>query len=156
MGKLETGKVTKGKKLVLMPNKKNCKVAQIWFEDNEVKSAIAGQNLKVCVWKLFWSLKMTFLNLNLTSFNIDRNLTSADFFKEFWLKRPWMTSKLKFSKSWHYVSHLKASFWRIIRQLFTKIKTWPFTGFFDLIWPLMASKMIFWDLTSRASFWNKI
>ena len=48
MGKLETGKVTKGKKLILMPNKKNCKVAQIWFEDNEVKSAIAGQNLKVC------------------------------------------------------------------------------------------------------------
>ena len=47
MGKLETGKLAKGRKLVLMPNKKTCKVAQLWFEDNEVKSAIAGQNLKV-------------------------------------------------------------------------------------------------------------
>ena len=57
MGKLETGKVTKGKKLVLMPNKKNCKVAQIWFEDNEVKSAIAGQNLKVCLLKTILDFK---------------------------------------------------------------------------------------------------
>jgi len=47
MGKLETGKLAKGRKLVLMPNKKTCKVAQLWFEDNEVKSAIAGQNLKI-------------------------------------------------------------------------------------------------------------
>lgn len=47
MGKLETGKLTKGKKLVMMPNQTKVKVAAIEFEDTPVKSATAGQNLKV-------------------------------------------------------------------------------------------------------------
>jgi len=47
MGKLETGKLTKGKKLILMPNQTKVKVAAIEFEDNPVKSAVAGQNLKI-------------------------------------------------------------------------------------------------------------
>jgi peptide chain release factor subunit 3 len=47
MGKLETGRLTKGKKLILMPNQKKVKVAGIEFEDVPVRSASAGQNLKV-------------------------------------------------------------------------------------------------------------
>ena len=41
----------------------------------------------------------------MTSFNIDQNLTSVNLFKEFWLKWPWMTSKMKFSKSSHKKLH---------------------------------------------------
>lgn len=47
MGKLETGKLTKGKKLILMPNQQKVKVGGIEFEDQPVKHGVAGQNLKI-------------------------------------------------------------------------------------------------------------
>ena len=47
MGKLETGRLAKGKKLIVMPNGSKVKVAQIDFEDNPIKVAVAGMNLKV-------------------------------------------------------------------------------------------------------------
>ena len=47
MGKLETGRLGKGKKLVIMPNGSKAKVAEILFEDNPIKNAVAGMNLKV-------------------------------------------------------------------------------------------------------------
>lgn len=48
MGKLETGRLGKGKKLIVMPNGSKVKVAEIQFEDNVIKNAVAGMNLKVC------------------------------------------------------------------------------------------------------------
>jgi len=47
MGKLETGRLAKGKKLIVMPNGSKVKVAQIDFEDNPIKVAAAGMNLKI-------------------------------------------------------------------------------------------------------------
>merc|ERR1712137_532135 len=47
MGKLETGRLAKGKKLIVMPNGSKVKVAQIDFEDNPIKVAVAGMNLKI-------------------------------------------------------------------------------------------------------------
>jgi len=47
MGKLETGRLVKGKKLVVMPNGSKVKVAQIDFEENPIKVAMAGMNLKI-------------------------------------------------------------------------------------------------------------
>ena len=47
MGKLETGRLAKGKKLTVMPNGSKVKVAQIDFEENPIKVAVAGMNLKV-------------------------------------------------------------------------------------------------------------
>lgn len=47
MGKLETGRLGKGKKLVVMPNGSKVKVAEIQFEDNVIKNAVAGMNLKI-------------------------------------------------------------------------------------------------------------
>ena len=47
MGKLETGRLAKGKKLIVMPNGSKVKVAQIDFEENPIKVGVAGMNLKV-------------------------------------------------------------------------------------------------------------
>jgi len=47
MGKLETGRLAKGKKLIMMPNQTKVKVAALEFEDTPVKTGKAGQNLKV-------------------------------------------------------------------------------------------------------------
>ena len=47
MGKLETGRLTKGKKLVVQPSGRKVKVSSMEFEDNPVAVGIAGQNLKI-------------------------------------------------------------------------------------------------------------
>ena len=47
MGKLETGRLAKGKKLAVMPNGSKVKVASIEFEENPIKVGVAGMNLKV-------------------------------------------------------------------------------------------------------------
>merc|ERR1711953_1667482 len=47
MGKLETGRLAKGKKLIVMPNGSKVKVAQIDFEENPIKVGVAGMNLKI-------------------------------------------------------------------------------------------------------------
>lgn len=47
LGKLESGAVTKGQSLVLMPNKQNVEVAQILADETEVESAFAGDNVKL-------------------------------------------------------------------------------------------------------------
>lgn len=47
MGKLEMGKLTKGKKLVIQPSGRKVKVSSMEFEDNPVAVGIAGQNLKI-------------------------------------------------------------------------------------------------------------
>ena len=48
MGKLETGRLAKGKKLSVMPNGSKVKVASIEFEEAPIKVGVAGMNLKVC------------------------------------------------------------------------------------------------------------
>ena len=53
MGKLETGRLAKGKKLIVMPNGSKVKVAQIDFEENPIKVGVAGMNLKVSYLKYF-------------------------------------------------------------------------------------------------------
>ena len=53
MGKLETGRLAKGKKLIVMPNGSKVKVAQIDFEENPIKVGVAGMNLKVSYSKDF-------------------------------------------------------------------------------------------------------
>merc|ERR1711970_1575863 len=47
MGKLETGRLAKGKKLSVMPNGSKVKVASIEFEENPIKVGVAGMNLKI-------------------------------------------------------------------------------------------------------------
>ena len=47
MGKLETGRLAKGKKLSVMPNGSKVKVASIEFEEAPIKVGVAGMNLKV-------------------------------------------------------------------------------------------------------------
>lgn len=47
MGKLETGRLAKGKKLSVMPNGSKVKVSSIEFEENPIKVGVAGMNLKV-------------------------------------------------------------------------------------------------------------
>jgi len=47
MGKLETGRLIKGKKLVIQPSGRKVKVSTMEFEDNPVAIGIAGQNLKI-------------------------------------------------------------------------------------------------------------
>jgi peptide chain release factor subunit 3 len=47
MGKLESGFVKKGQQVMLMPNKKQCEVMQIYQEDVEVPQAFNGDNVRI-------------------------------------------------------------------------------------------------------------
>eukprot|EP01134_Creolimax_fragrantissima_P001811 CFRG1811T1 len=47
MGKLESGVIERGDSLVLMPNKINCEVAEIYDDDEEVDFASAGSNIRL-------------------------------------------------------------------------------------------------------------
>jgi len=47
MGKLESGRVEKGQTILMMPNKASVEVMQIWLDEDEVESAMAGDNVKL-------------------------------------------------------------------------------------------------------------
>jgi len=47
MGKLESGCVEKGQTILMMPNKASVEVMQVWADDEEVDSAMAGDNVKL-------------------------------------------------------------------------------------------------------------
>lgn len=47
LGKVESGTVTKGTILLLMPNRKQVEVLQLWTDEDEVDQISAGQNVKV-------------------------------------------------------------------------------------------------------------
>ncbi|KAI9008357.1 P-loop containing nucleoside triphosphate hydrolase protein [Gaertneriomyces semiglobifer] len=46
-GKIESGRVRKGQRLILMPNKQKCEVSAIMEEDAEHKSARSGDNVRI-------------------------------------------------------------------------------------------------------------
>lgn len=46
-GKIESGMVTRGQKLMLMPNRKEVEVSAIYFEDDEVKQAKSGDIIRL-------------------------------------------------------------------------------------------------------------
>jgi len=47
MGKLEAGRVEKGDTILMMPNKASVEVMQVWADEEEVDSAMAGDNVKL-------------------------------------------------------------------------------------------------------------
>jgi len=47
MGKLESGRVEKGETILMMPNKASVEVMQVWADEEEVDSAMAGDNVKL-------------------------------------------------------------------------------------------------------------
>jgi peptide chain release factor subunit 3 len=47
MGKLESGSVKKGQQVILMPNRKQAEVVQIYQEENEVPQAYNGDNVRI-------------------------------------------------------------------------------------------------------------
>ncbi|RDD40768.1 Eukaryotic peptide chain release factor GTP-binding subunit ERF3A [Trichoplax sp. H2] len=47
MGKLESGKLSKGSQLILMPNKASVEILQIYRNDEEEQKAYTGQNIKL-------------------------------------------------------------------------------------------------------------
>ncbi|CAH0385235.1 unnamed protein product [Bemisia tabaci] len=47
MGKVESGEIKKGMSLILMPNRSNVSVDQLWSDDDEVSEAGPGENIKV-------------------------------------------------------------------------------------------------------------
>jgi len=47
MGKLESGRVEKGQTILMMPNKANVEVMQVWADEVEVDGAVAGDNVKL-------------------------------------------------------------------------------------------------------------
>lgn len=46
-GKVESGQTKKGQNLVLMPNKTNVIVDQLWSDDDEVTTVGPGENVKI-------------------------------------------------------------------------------------------------------------
>jgi len=47
MGKIEAGGLEKGQTILMMPNKASVEVMQMWADEEEVDSAIAGDNVKL-------------------------------------------------------------------------------------------------------------
>lgn len=47
LGKVESGTVSNGARLLLMPNRKQVEVLQLWTDEDEVDQISAGQNVKV-------------------------------------------------------------------------------------------------------------
>jgi len=47
MGKVESGTISKGQTFLLMPNKANVQVLQIWSDDDETDEVVAGENVKL-------------------------------------------------------------------------------------------------------------
>jgi len=47
MGKVESGAITKGQTLMLMPNRTSVQVLQIWSDDEETEEVVPGENVKL-------------------------------------------------------------------------------------------------------------
>ncbi|RKP36786.1 P-loop containing nucleoside triphosphate hydrolase protein [Dimargaris cristalligena] len=47
VGKVETGHLVKGQNVMLMPDRRNCEVASIHSEENELKTAVCGDNVHI-------------------------------------------------------------------------------------------------------------
>lgn len=46
-GKIESGSTQRGSQLVLMPNRRQVEVLQIWSDEDEVSHAASGENVKI-------------------------------------------------------------------------------------------------------------
>lgn len=46
-GKVESGKIKKGQNVIVMPNKKNAEILQIYYEETETPYAISGDNVRI-------------------------------------------------------------------------------------------------------------
>lgn len=46
-GKVESGKCIKGSQLILMPNRKQVEVLQLWSDEEEVNQVVCGENVKL-------------------------------------------------------------------------------------------------------------
>ncbi|KAI1301875.1 Eukaryotic peptide chain release factor GTP-binding subunit ERF3A [Halotydeus destructor] len=47
LGKIESGSVKKGAQLLLMPNRRNVEIIQLWSDDDEVNQIQSGENVKI-------------------------------------------------------------------------------------------------------------
>lgn len=47
MGKVEAGQVRRGNTLLLMPNRKNVEVLQLWVDEEEVSHVVCGESVKI-------------------------------------------------------------------------------------------------------------
>ncbi|CAD5123428.1 DgyrCDS11778 [Dimorphilus gyrociliatus] len=47
LGKIESGKLSRGDQVILMPNKQICEITTLWSDEEDVESALSGENVKL-------------------------------------------------------------------------------------------------------------
>ena len=47
MGKVESGSIARGQQVLLMPNRRQVEVLQLWSDEDEVTQVSSGENVKI-------------------------------------------------------------------------------------------------------------
>lgn len=78
MGKVESGFVKKGQNLLVMPNRTQVSVDQLWSDDEEVSAVGPGENVKIKLkvsWHILFGQRYVVINLLSCIYRVSKKMT---------------------------------------------------------------------------------